>query len=63
MLLPQPAKAFEPVDLNEAAVSKNKLFNSQEAYNRDKRELRLLLPDEKVRVQYEKLVCGIKSVQ
>ena len=55
MLLPQPAKAFEPVDSNEAAVAKDKLFDSQEdAYNRDKRELPLLLPEEKVIVQCEK---------
>ena len=55
LLLPQPAGAFQPVNLNEAAEANDKLFDSQEAaYNRDKKELRVLLPDEKVRVQCEK---------
>ena len=37
MKLPQPAKVFELVDLNEAAMAKEKLYDSQEeAYNRDK---------------------------
>ena len=40
MLLPQPAGAFEPVKLNEAAEAKYKFFDSQEAaYNRDNKEL------------------------
>ena len=55
ILLPRPAGAFEPVNLSEAAEAKDKHFDSQDAaYNRDKKELRMLLPDEKVRVQCEK---------
>ena len=55
MLLPQPAGGLKPVNLNETAEAKDKLFDSQEAaYNRDKKGLRVLLPDEKVRVQCEK---------
>ena len=55
MLLSQPAGASEPVNLNEAAETKDKHFDSQEAaYNRDKRVLYVLQPDEKVRVQCEK---------
>ena len=55
MLLPQPAGAFRPVSFDEAAEAKDKQFGSQEeAYNRDKWELRMLAPDEKVRVQSEK---------
>ena len=51
MLLPQPAGIFEPVNFSEAAEAKDKHFDSQEAaYNRDKRDLRMLVPDEKVRV-------------
>ena len=54
MLLPLPAGAFELVSFSEAAEAKDKHFDSQEAaYNRDKRELRMLVPDEKVRVQCE----------
>ena len=55
MLLPQPASAFDPVSFSEAAEAKDKCFDGQEeAYNRDKRELRMLAPDEKVRGQCEK---------
>ena len=62
MLLPQPASVFNPVSFSEAAEGKDKHFEGQEeAYNRDKRNLRMLAPDEKVRVQCEKTVSGIKQ--
>ena len=55
MLLPQPPSAFNPVNFSEAAEAKDKFFHGQEeAYNRNKRDLRELSPDEKVRVQCEK---------
>ena len=46
MLLPQPAGLFEPVNLNEAAEAKDKLFDSQEMSYKRKKELRVLVPDE-----------------
>ena len=40
-LFPQPAKAFAPIDLQEAAAAKDKAFGEQvAAYNRDKSELK-----------------------
>ena len=55
MLLPQPASAFNPVSFSEAAEAKDKHFDGQEeAYNRDKKDLCMLAPDEKVRVQCKK---------
>ena len=55
MLLFQPSGALEPISFTEAAEAKDKHFDSQKAaYNRDKIELKMLAPDEKVRVQCEK---------
>ena len=54
-LLPQPAKAFAPIDLQEAAAAEDKVFGEQAAaYNRDKTELKQLLPGSNVRVQCPK---------
>ena len=56
MPLPQPAGAFKPLSFIEAAEAKDKLFDGQEtAYIRDKKELRMLMPEKKVRVQCEKI--------
>ena len=52
MLLPQPAGAFNPVCFSEAAEAKDRYFDGQE--EADKRDLCMLAPDEKVRVQCEK---------
>ena len=55
MMIPQPAAAFEQVNLVEAAVQKDKLFAAtQEHYNRDKLSQPKLLPGQLVRVQQEK---------
>ena len=54
-LFPQPASAFVPVNLKEAAAAKDKVFEEQAAaYNRDKSELKQLLPGSSVPVQCPK---------
>ena len=54
-LLPQPARAFAPIDFQKAAAAKVKAFGEQAAaYNRDKTELKQLLPGSNVRVQCPK---------
>ena len=54
-LFPQPAKAFAPIDLQETAVAKDKAFGEQAAaYNRDKSELKQLLPGSSVRMKCPK---------
>ena len=54
-LFPQPASAFAPVNLKEAAAAKDKVFGEQAAaYNRDKSELKQLLPGCSVSVQCPK---------
>ena len=54
-LLPQPASAFAPVNLKEAAAAKDKVFGEQAAaYNKDKSELKQLLLGSSVRVQCPK---------
>ena len=56
-LLPQPAKAFASIDLWEAVAAKDKAFGEQAAANnRDKTELKQLLPGSEVRVQCPKIV-------
>ena len=48
-LFPQPASTFVPVNLKEAAAGKDKVFKEQAAaYNRDKSELKQLLPSSSV---------------
>ena len=43
-LLPQPAKAFVPTDIEKAAAAKDRAFGEQAAaYDRDKTELKQLL--------------------
>ena len=55
-LLPQPAKVFAPIDLHEAAAAKDKAFGEQAAaYNRDKSEMKQLLPGSSVRVKCLKI--------
>ena len=55
ILLPQPPKAFSPIDLQHAAEDKDKAFVEQAAaYDKDKSELTQLLPGERVRIQCEK---------
>ena len=54
-LFTQPASAFTPVNLKKAAAVKDKVFDEQAAaYNRDKSELKQLLPGCSVRVQCPK---------
>ena len=54
-LLPQPPKAFSPIDLQQAARDKDKAFVDQAAaYDKDIYELSKLLPGENVRIQCEK---------
>ena len=54
MLLPQPAAAFLPFDFGEAALARDRLFNSQAGhYNREKVSLEQLSPGQLVRVQNE----------
>ena len=54
-IIPQPAKAFVPIDLQVAAATKDKAFGEQAAaYNRDKTEFKQLLPGSKVHVQCAK---------
>ena len=51
----QPASAFTPVNLREAAAAKDKVFGEQaDTYNRDKSELTQLLPGSSLRVQCPK---------
>ena len=55
MLLPQPVSAFDQVDFKEAAVAKDKLFESTtEHYNRDKPQLSLLARGQCVIIQCNK---------
>ena len=51
-ILPQPPKAFSPIDLQQAAAAKDKAFVDQAAeYDRDKTELTQVLSGEKVHMQ------------
>ena len=57
ILLPQPPKAFSPIQLRQAAEEKDKASMEQAAaYDKDKSELTQLLPGENVHIQCKKTV-------